>query len=154
MIYLLANLTVPGFRGGRPAKALSPVPGSICSRFGSMESSRRSGFEGLSIGFLIVAFAVSLLAAWALDDWILTIPIFLLAAGIFYVALSFLVDKSSQKISPYYLFWGATIAILGGMWLINRQYPGSLTLLVIVFILWIGLMAVFLSIPRIRKSRV
>lgn len=125
-----------------------------------MESSRRSGFEGLSIGFLIVAFAVSLLVAWALDDWILTIPIFLLAAGVFYVALSFVINGFPQrpgelpKMSPYYLFWGATIAILGGMWLVNRQYPGSLTLLVIIFILWIGLMAVALSLPRIRKSRV
>ena len=124
-----------------------------------MESSRRSGFEGLSIGFLIVAFAVSLLIAWSLDDWILTVPVFFLAAGIFYTALSFVIHRSPQKpgevprISTYYLFWGTSIAIVGAMWLINRQYPDSLVLLVIIFILWIGLMAVVLSLPRLRKSQ-
>ena len=125
-----------------------------------MESSRRSGFESLSIGFLIVAFAVSLLIAWSLDDWVLTVPVFFLAAGVFYVALSLVIQRSPgkagevPKISSYYLFWGATIAIVGAMWLLNRQYPGSLALLVIIFILWIGLMAVVLSLPKLRKSRV
>lgn len=129
-------------------------------RSGSMESSRRSGFESLSIGFLVVAFAISLLVAWSLEDWILTVPVFLLAAGIFYVALSLVINRSPQKpgevprISSYYFFWGATIAILGAMWLLNRQYPGSLALLVIIFILWIGLMAVALSLPKLRGSRV
>jgi apolipoprotein N-acyltransferase len=125
-----------------------------------MESGRRSGFETLSIGALVVAFAVSLLIGWSLDDWVLTIPVFLVAAGVFYAVLSFVIHSSTQvsggapRISNYYLFWGMTMAIIGGIWLFNRQYPGNLTLLVILFILWVGLMAVFFSLPRIRKSQV
>jgi len=123
-----------------------------------MGSSRRSGYESLSVGYLLVAFAVSILVAWFVDDWILVIPIFLLEAGVFYIALGVVTrqgepDAKRASSSTYYVFWGGTMAILGAMWMFSRQYPGNAVLLVVAFIIWVGVVAIVLSLPRIRQNR-
>ncbi len=123
-----------------------------------MGSSKRSAFESLSVGYLTIAFAVSVLVAWLVGDWILMIPIFLLEAGVFYIALGVVLRQGEQDAkrasnSSYYVFWGGTMAILGGMWLFSREYPGNAVLLVVVFIIWIGVVAMAMSLPRLRKDR-
>jgi hypothetical protein len=45
------------------------------------------------------------------------------------------------------------MAILGAMWLFSRQYPGNAVLLVVVFIIWIGVVAMVMSLPRLRQNR-
>lgn len=120
-----------------------------------MGSSIRSGFESLSIGFLMIAFAVSVLVAWVAGEWILVIPVMLLEAGAFYVVLGLFMrqgEPESKRSSNanYYAFWGATMAILGTMWLFSRQYPGNGVLLFVVFIVWIGAVAMMMALPRLR----
>jgi surface polysaccharide O-acyltransferase-like enzyme len=122
-----------------------------------MSSSRRSGYESLSVGYLIIAFAISIAIAWSLADWILVVPVFLLEAGVFYAVLGVYMrqreqDPKAASSSSYTVFWGGTIALVGAMWLLNRQYPGNVPLLVVLFLVWVGLFAIVLAIPRLRKS--
>jgi len=122
-----------------------------------MSSSRRSGYESLSVGYLIIAFAVSIAIAWALADWILVVPVFLLEAGVFYAVLGVYSrrreqDPKAASSSSYIIFWGGTVALVGAIWLLNRQYPRNVPLLIVLFLVWVGLFAIVLSLPRLRKS--
>lgn len=122
-----------------------------------MSSSMRSGYESLSVGYLIIAFAVSIAIAWTLNDWILVIPVFLLEAGAFYAVLGIYNRQREQNpkaasSSSYMMFWGGTLALVGAMWMLNRQYPGNVPLLIVLFLVWVGLFAVVLSLPRLRQS--
>jgi hypothetical protein len=123
-----------------------------------MGSSRRSGYESLSVGYLLIAFAISILVARLVGEWILIIPVMLLMAGVFYIALGVVLrqgghDPKRASSSNYYIFWGGTMTILGAMWLFSRQYPGNAVLLVVVFIIWIGVVAMAMSLPRLRQNR-
>jgi len=122
-----------------------------------MSSSRRSGYESLSVGYLIIAFAISIAIAWALADWILVIPVFLLEAGVFYAVLGIYTRQREQapkaaSSSSYIIFWGGTVALVGAIWLLNRQYPGNVPLLIVLFLVWVGLFAIVLALPRLRQS--
>ena len=122
-----------------------------------MSSSRRSGYESLSVGYLVIAFAVSIAIAWALEDWVLVVPVFLLEAGAFYAVLGIYTrqreqDPKAASSSSYMIFWGGTVALVGAIWLLNRQYPGNVPLLIVLFLVWIGLFAILLSLPRLRQS--
>lgn len=123
-----------------------------------LETSKKGGLESLSAGYLLIAFAVSILLAWLIDDWILVIPIFLLATGGYYFLLGAVLQpgekdvKPSMRDSPFYVFWGGTLVLVGAIWLLNRQYPGNVPLLVALFIIWIGAFVVVLSLPRLRKG--
>jgi len=122
-----------------------------------MSSSRRSGYESLSVGYLIIAFAISIAIAWSLADWILVVPVFLLEAGVFYAILGIYTrqreqDPKAASSSSYMIFWGGTIALVGAIWLLNRQYPGNVPLLIVLFLVWVGLFAIVLALPRLRQS--
>jgi len=122
-----------------------------------MSSSRRSGYESLSVGYLIIAFAISIAIAWSLADWILVVPVFLLEAGVFYAILGIYTrqreqDPKAASSSSYMIFWGGTIALVGAIWLLNRQYPGNVPLLIVLFLVWVGLYAIVLALPRLRQS--
>lgn len=118
----------------------------------------RSGFESLSVGYLMIAFAISFLLAWQFGDWWLLIPFFLIAAGPFFVALGFIyrpgdaVRRRGMRDAPYNIFWGGTLALVGLLWLAQRQFPGNIPLLIVIFILWIGGVALVLALPRLRGS--
>jgi len=118
----------------------------------------RSGFESLSVGYLLIAFAISFLLAWQFGDWWLLIPFFLIAAGPFYVVLGFIykasdaVRRRGMRNSSYHIFWGGTLALVGLLWLVQRQFPGNVPLLIVIFILWIGGVAFVLALPRLRGS--
>jgi len=121
-----------------------------------MDTQRWSGLESLSIGFLLIAFAVAILIGWQSADWWLVVPVFMIEAGVFYLIVGILTrpveaGRSKQgRESLYYAFWGGSIGLLGTIWLLNRQYPGNVPLLIVLFILWLGGIAVVLSIPRLR----
>lgn len=114
--------------------------------------------ESLSVGYLLIAFAVSVLLAWQFADWWLVIPFFLIAAGIFYAVVGIVRRPAEEhrrramRDSPYYVFWGGTISLIGMIWLVNRQFPGNVPLLFVIFVLWIGAVALMLSLPRLRGN--
>jgi hypothetical protein len=118
----------------------------------------RSGLESLSIGYLLIAFAVSVLLAWQFADWWLLIPFFLIMAGVFYLVLGMVYSPAESqrrralRNSSYHIFWGGTMGLVGVIWLMNRQFPGNVPLLFVIFILWIGAVALMFSLPRLRGS--
>jgi len=123
-----------------------------------MSSSRRSGYESLSVGYLIIAFAISIAIAWALADGIMVVPVFLLEAGVFYAVLGIYTrrreqDPKAASSSSYMIFWGGTIALVGAIWLLNRQYPGNVPLLIVLFLVWVGLFAIVMALPRLRQGK-
>jgi len=115
--------------------------------------------ESLSIGFLLIAFAVAILVGWYTADWWLLIPTFMIEAGVFYLIVGIAANPASagetkiQREALYYVFWGGTLGLLGVIWLLNRQYPDNLPLLVVLFILWLGGIVVVLSLPRLRRGK-
>lgn len=119
-----------------------------------MAEEKRGGLENLSIGYIIIAFAVSILTGWAAGDWWLVIPVMLILAGGYYIVLGFVIKPSEAMIretrrnSTYYAFWGGTLGILGSIWLLNRQYPGNGVLLFVLFIVWVGAVVMALSARR------
>jgi hypothetical protein len=121
-----------------------------------MAEEKRGGLERLSIGYIIIAFAVAILVGWTAGDWWLVIPVMLLLAGGFYVVLGFAIRPSeamlreTRRNSSYYAFWGGTLGIIGSIWLLNRQYPGNGVLLVVLFIVWVGAVVMVLSFGRSR----
>lgn len=116
-----------------------------------MGSPSRSSFESLTLGFMLVAFAVSVLLAWALEDWWLLIPVFLVAAGAYYCVTA--AAMHIEKDRSYKLFWGGTMALIGVLWLVNIEFPHNMVLLIVVFILWIGFFAMSLAAFRMRRRQ-
>jgi len=123
-----------------------------------MNSIRRTGIENLSIGYLIIAFAVSLLVAWAAEDWWLFVPVMLLLAGGFYAALGLMLKPREFDLKPgyrnavYYMFWGGTLGIVGAIWLLDYEFPGNFFILSVMFILWVGIAITALALLRLRQS--
>lgn len=117
-----------------------------------------SGYENLSIAVLVIAFAVAVLVAWLAGAWILVIPVFMIEAGMYYVVLGLLArgadqsTRSTLKNSMYFVFWGGTLALIGVEWLAAGTFPGNGVLLFVIFILWIGVFALVLSLPMLRKT--
>jgi hypothetical protein len=119
---------------------------------------KRSGLESVSIGFLLIAFAVSVLLSWTFDSWWLWIPFFLIASGAYYLVMGVVyrpgegLKRSAMRDSLFYIFWGGTLGLIGVEWLINRQFPGNVLVLLVIFILWIGGIVILMSLPRLRGT--
>lgn len=116
-----------------------------------MASSSRGGYESLTLGYMLIAFAISILLAWLAADWWLVIPIFLLEAGAYYCVTASAIRAG--KDSSYRLFWGGTLALVGILWLVNRQYPDNAVLLFVLFVLWLGGFAMALAVGRMRGGQ-
>lgn len=123
-----------------------------------MNGARRSGYESLTIGFMFIAFALSLLVAWLVQDWWLFIPVMLIMAGLFWVFIGFTMrpggrfERPGRRETPYFAFWGATLALLGAIWIINDQSPGNGFVLTVLFLVWIGAVIVALSLWRFKPK--
>ncbi|OGS43498.1 MAG: hypothetical protein A3K76_00070 [Euryarchaeota archaeon RBG_13_57_23] len=123
-----------------------------------MGRSRSSSYEGMTFGFLVIVFAVSILVAWILEDWWLFIPLMLILAGSWWVAMGLLMRpregarSSGLGSMSYFVFWGATLVLLGAIWFLNDMYPENAVALVALFLIWIGAMAVGLSLVRLRRQ--
>ena len=116
-----------------------------------------SGYESMSIAVLVIAFAVAVLVGW-LTEWILLIPVFLIEAGMYYAVLGLLTrtgeqtTKASLKNSMYFIFWGGTLTLIGVEWIAAGTFDLSGVLLFVIFLLWIGVFALLLSLPKMKKS--
>jgi hypothetical protein len=123
-----------------------------------MSSGRiRSNYESFTVAYVLFSFAIALLVGWGLDDWILLVPVFLIEVGIGYLVLGFVIRPAELHRRPvlrdayYYILWGSISALIGFEWLINRQYPGNVPLLVALFIVWMGVISAGLAIGRNRE---
>ena len=125
------------------------------------QAPRRSGYTGyesVSIAVLVIAFAVAVLIAWLSGHWINLIQVFLIEAGMYYVVLGLLMHTGEQTVKPslrnamFFVFWGGTLALIGVEWIAAGTFGLSGVVLFVIFILWIGVFALVLSLPRMRKS--
>lgn len=123
-----------------------------------MEQPRRGNLQTVAAGFMIIAFAVSLLAAWMIGAWWIFFPIILLIIGGFYTALGLVMrsgvdpGRRGPTSSSYFVFWGPTLVIIGIMWVLAAETDISGALLIILFLLWIGVMAVLLSVFKPKRA--
>jgi apolipoprotein N-acyltransferase len=117
----------------------------------------RSNYESFTVAYVLFSFAIALLIAWGIDDWILFIPVFLIEVGIGYLVLGFVIRPRELHKRPvmrdayYYVLWGSISALIGIEWLMNRQYPGNVPLLIALFIIWMGVISAGLAIGRNRE---
>jgi len=117
----------------------------------------RSNYESFTVAYVLFSFAIALLIARLLDEWILFIPVFLIEVGIGYLVLGFVIRPAELHKRPvmrdayYYVLWGSISALIGFEWLINRQYPGNVPLLIALFIIWMGVISAGLAIGRNRE---
>jgi apolipoprotein N-acyltransferase len=122
-----------------------------------MNGARRSGYESLTVGFMVIAFALSLLISWLMQEWWLFIPIMLILAGLFWVVISLTMrpggrfERPGKRETPFFAFWGATLVLLGTIWIGNDAYPGNGVVLVVLFLIWIGAVAMALSLRRLTR---
>lgn len=117
----------------------------------------RSNFESYTVAYAFFAFAIALLLAWGFGDWILFIPIFLVEIGVGFLALGFFIHPGEQHKRPvmrdayYFIIWGSISSLIGIEWLINRQFPGNVPLLIALFVIWMGVISAGLAIGRNRE---
>ena len=123
-----------------------------------MGQSKSISYEDMTFGFLVIAFAVSILVAWLLEVWWLFLPLMLILAGGWWTTLGVLMwpgtgtRGTSPGALPYYVFWGATLMLLGAIWLLNDAFPDNAVPLIALFLIWIGAMALGLSLVRLRRQ--
>jgi hypothetical protein len=119
-----------------------------------MQQTSRVGLQNVTAGFMIVAFAVAILLAWLMDSWWMFFPILFIEVGGFYTALGLAGVRSEgpsrrgPSSSSYYVFWGPTLVILGVMWVLSAETDVSGVLLFVVFLLWVGGIAMALSLRK------
>ncbi len=117
-----------------------------------------SGYESVSIAVLVISFAVAVLVAWLAGAWMLVIPVFMIEAGMYYAVLGLITrtavqpTKSELQNSIYFLFWGGTLTLIGVEWLAADTLKLNGVVLFVIFVLWIGVFALLLSLPKMRKA--
>ncbi|OPX61339.1 MAG: hypothetical protein A4E30_00935 [Methanomassiliicoccales archaeon PtaB.Bin215] len=107
----------------------------------------------LTVSYLIIATAAAILVAWITEDWTLFIPSMLLLGGVFatFVGLrqrTGALDRRRSNDGNFLMFWGTLLIAFGLIWAINYAYPGSMFLLVIGFLVWLGLAVLLFTIKK------
>lgn len=119
-----------------------------------MQQTRGTGLQGATAGFMIIAIAVAVLIAWVIESWWMFFPVLLLEVGAFYTVLGLAARKGESPVrrgpssSSYYIFWGPTLVIVGLMWILSAETDVSSVLLLVVFLLWVGAIAMALSLRK------
>jgi hypothetical protein len=107
----------------------------------------------LTVSYLIIATAASILVAWITEDWTLFIPSMLLLGGAFATFVGFRqrtggFDRISNNDGNFLMFWGTLLVAFGIIWAINYAYPGNVLFLVIGFLVWLGLAVLLFTIRK------
>jgi hypothetical protein len=119
-----------------------------------MQGTRGTSYENLSIGLMVIAVAVALILAWIIGNWWMFIPIMLISGGMIWAILGLIIAPADSQLRqgrqsmPYFVFWGATLALLGAIWIVNDEFPGNGVVLVAIFLVWIGAIVIALSFRR------
>ena len=94
---------------------------------------------------MAIAIAVSILVAWAVGKWWYFFPVIFIAWGVWGLALTVLTGAGSttegRSSYLYSLLWGGVLTIVGAELIANDLYPGNIVLLIVVFLLFLGVVA-------------
>jgi len=119
---------------------------------------RRRNLNALTMGFMFIALAVSILVAVAVNKIWYIIPVFILLVGCYVTFLGTLprqMVRGSPSARVYLISWGVILIAVGALIIINDLFPNNVALLVAVFLILIGLGAVtayVVSPRRLRRS--
>jgi hypothetical protein len=121
-----------------------------------MEASRvrDGGHTGLTVGFVLIAAAVAILIGWATGRWFYLLPIFLLELGAFLLVLGAVSGKThghqGKSWTLYIFLWGGVMVMLGGLLLLNDVFPNNVPVLIAVFLIFTGVIAILAYLSRSR----
>jgi hypothetical protein len=119
------------------------------------EEGRSSNRMGLAFGYLVICAAVAILVAWYLGVWWYFFPIMMIAGGTYLLTMGFLASRvSASKGGPFFIYlllWGGVLLIVGLEWILNDLYPGNLIFLVVLFLVFIGTVALLGYLMRRRS---
>jgi hypothetical protein len=115
------------------------------------QQGRRMGY-GIMAGAILIAAAIAILIAWVVGKWWYFLPVLMIEGGILGIANGYLAGRqgttSARAYSVYSAVWGAIIALLGALLIVNDLAPNNLPLLVIVFLVAVGIMAIAIATGR------
>jgi hypothetical protein len=121
-----------------------------------METSRVGGGSrtGLTVGFVLIAAAVAILIAWVTANWFYLVPIFLMELGVFVLLLGGVSAKSQDRQGRswmiYMFLWGGVMVMLGSLLLLNDIFPDNVPVLIAVFLIFTGAIAILAYFVRSR----
>lgn len=107
----------------------------------------------LTISYLIMATAASILIAWVTKDWTLFFPSMFFLGGIFALFIGFrqrmgAFSRREGNDGNFLMFWGTLLMAFGTMWAVNYLYPGNVLFLVIAFMVWLGLAIILFTMKK------
>jgi len=110
----------------------------------------------LTISYLIMAFAASILIAWITEDWTLFFPAIFFLSGMFALFIGFrqrfgALTKREGDDGNYLMFWGTLLMAFGTIWSVNYVYPGNLLFLFIAFLVWLALAVLLFTLNKVRR---
>jgi hypothetical protein len=109
---------------------------------------------GLTVGFVLIAAAVAILIAWVTANWFYLVPVFLLEMGGFVLLLGAISKKTQDHQGRswmiYMFLWGGVMVMLGGLLLINDVFPNNVPVLIAVFLIFTGAIAILAYLIRSR----
>jgi hypothetical protein len=112
---------------------------------------RDGGHTGLTIGFVLIAAAVAILIGWGTGKWFYLLPVFLLELGAFTLVLGVAAKNSQSKSWTLYMFlWGGIMVMLGALLLLNDVFPNNIPVLIAVFMIFSGVIAISAYLSRSR----
>lgn len=119
-----------------------------------MPEQRGANRAGLTVGYLIISAAVAILLSWYANEWWYFFPIMMIAGGAYLLAIGLMASAPSGQggsYKIYMLLWGGILLLLGVEWILNDLYPDSLVFLVVVFLVFIGVVAILGYLLRARR---
>ncbi|MDD1743489.1 MAG: hypothetical protein LUO85_02555 [Methanomassiliicoccales archaeon] len=122
-----------------------------------MEANRvgEGSHAGLTVGFVLIAAAVAILVGWATGNWFYLVPIFLLELGIFVLVLGTLSktsqDRQGRSWMMYMFLWGGVMVMFGALLLLDSFFPGNVPVLIAVFLIFAGAIAILAYFARSRR---
>lgn len=110
-----------------------------------MAVTARRSLRGLTAGVLLISLAVAIIVALALNKLWYFIPLFLIFAGVYVLALGARPTGAGRQASSahiYLLTWGGIMALFGAFLIVNDIAPGNIVLMIALFLVFLGAIAI------------
>jgi hypothetical protein len=107
--------------------------------------------RGLTAGYLLISLALAILVAFVINRLWYLIPLFLIFAGAYVLGLTarpISAGRESSSARIYTLTWGGIMALFGAFLIVNDSFPGNLVIMVALFLVFIGAIAILAFVMR------
>ena len=107
-----------------------------------------------TITLALIAAAVAILIGLATDKWFYLVPVFLLELGAFVLVLGAVTkipkDHQGRSWMMYMFLWGGVMVMLGALLLLNDIFTNNVPVLIAVFLIFSGVIAIVAYFARSR----